>query len=212
MNDSLELNSKFTELIDMTQVKIFEFGHVFKKEGEEEHFILGVKNPLGVKKPKEADVLNDVIKKLSEKLNLKLVKINNTRVGDNIAEFIFADMIKDLPEQNDYKFDKHDDTGLKFERISPYPFIIRDVAVFTPEGTKSEDVYKIIKNNLTDLAIKTKLFDVFTKTFEDGTKKTSYAYRIIFQSFDKTLSDDEINPTMEKITKDLNSQNGWNVR
>ena len=50
------------------------------------------------------------------------------------------------------------------------------------------------------------LFDTFSK---DG--KTSYAFRMIFQSFEKTLSDDEINGSMEKIYTDVKAR-GWEVR
>ena len=43
-------------------------------------------------------------------------------------------------------------------------------------------------------------------------EKISYAFNLVFQSVDKTLTDTEINEIMEKITSKLNSQNGWQVR
>jgi phenylalanyl-tRNA synthetase beta chain len=90
--------------------------------------------------------------------------------------------------------------------------MIRDIAVFTPEGTKADEVLEIINKNAGELMIKNRLFDVFTKTLEDGTKKTSYAYRIIFQSYEKTLSDDEVNAIMQKITDKMNAKKDWQVR
>jgi phenylalanyl-tRNA synthetase beta subunit len=60
--------------------------------------------------------------------------------------------------------------------------------------------------------IKNRLFDVFTKKFEDGSSKVSYAYRLIFQSYERTLSDEEINLIMQKITDKLNAKEGWQVR
>ncbi len=209
IKDSLDLNARYSELIDMPQIKIFEFGHVFSFNGETENFVIGVQNPAGVKKPKEKDVLDATLKKLSETLNLKLEKINN---DENIAEFLISDMIKNLPDVLEYDFPKEDGRDLKFKKISPFPFMIRDIAVFTPEGTKADEVLEIINKNAGELMLKNRLFDVFTKTLEDGTKKTSYAYRIIFQSYEKTLSDDEVNAIMQKITDKMNAKKDWQVR
>ena len=90
--------------------------------------------------------------------------------------------------------------------------MIRDIAVFTSESTKPEEVYKIIEKEVGELVVKSRLFDVFTKTFPDRTKKVSYAYRLIFQSYVKTLSDEEVNEIMAKITAKMNAKSGWNVR
>jgi len=90
--------------------------------------------------------------------------------------------------------------------------MIRDIAVFTTESTKPEEVYKIIEKEVGELVVKSRLFDVFTKTFPDGTKKVSYAYRLIFQSYVKTLSDEEVNAIMTKITEKMNAKSSWNVR
>jgi len=209
LKDSLEFNARYSELIEMPQVKIFEFGHVFKNSGEESNFAIGIKNPLGLKKPKEKEVLDNTLKILSEKLGVSLQKINK---DENIAEFNFEKMIEKLPEIAEYDFSEIGDRTKRFKKISQFPFMIRDIAVFTPEGIKEEDVFSVIKNEAGELVIKSRLFDVFTKTFEDGTKKTSYAYRLIFQSYDRTLTDEEVNAIMTKITEKMNANTGWQVR
>jgi phenylalanyl-tRNA synthetase beta subunit len=209
IKNSLELNARYSEIIDMPQIKIFEFGHVFDFKGEYENFVIGIKNPIGIKKPKEKDVLDEVIKKLEDNLKLKLNKINTE---ENIAEFAILEMVKDLPEVSEYDFPKDDNRELKFKKISQYPFMIRDIAVFTPKGTLSEDVFSIIKSEVGDLMVKSRLFDVFEKTFPDGIIKVSYAYRLVFQSYERTLTDDEINLIMTKITEKMNKNDGWQVR
>ena len=88
-----------------------------------------------------------------------------------------------------------------------YPFIARDLAVWVPEGTKSSDVEKIIKENMGDMVIRVpELFDEFKK---DG--KVSYAFRTVFQSYERTLTDAEINEIMAKISDKL-KECGWEVR
>ena len=91
---------------------------------------------------------------------------------------------------------------------SLFPFIARDVAVWVPEGVKSVDVEKIIKENMGNMVMRgPELFDEFKK---DG--KVSYAFRIVFQSYDRTLTDAEVNEVMEKITDKIKKNKGWQVR
>ncbi len=99
-----------------------------------------------------------------------------------------------------------------FKMWSLFPFIARDVAVWVPEGVTSEEVEKIIKNNAGEMAIRgPELFDEFKKG-----NQTSYAFRLVFQSFDRTLTDAEINEIMMKISNKIKDQKtngiGWQVR
>ena len=74
-------------------------------------------------------------------------------------------------------------TSGKFKMWSLFPFIARDVAVWVPEDIKSSEVEKIIKENMGEIIVRgPELFDEFKK---DG--KISYAFRLVFQSYDRTL-------------------------
>ena len=50
----------------------------------------------------------------------------------------------------------------------------------------------------------------------EGKERISYAFRLVFESFERTLSDEDLNPLMDKITTALNATetNGekWVVR
>ena len=95
----------------------------------------------------------------------------------------------------------------KFAPFSVYPFIVRDVALFIPPETTPESVGKIIKENAGSLVVRgPELFDEFTKD-----AKKSLAFRLVFQSFDRTLSDDEVNKIMEKVYTALTGH-GWKIR
>ena len=98
-------------------------------------------------------------------------------------------------------------TGSAFKTWSLFPFITRDVAVWVEEGITSEDVEKIIKDNMGKLVIRgPELFDEFKKG-----NQTSYAFRLIFQSYGRTLTDAEVNKVMNEINKKIKKQ-GWQVR
>lgn len=95
-----------------------------------------------------------------------------------------------------------------FEAWSIFPFIVRDIAVWVPENVSDKDIEKIIKDNMGELVTQgPKLFDSFTKK-----GKTSYAFRLIFQSHEKTLKDEEVNKIMTKIGHKISENSNWQIR
>lgn len=93
----------------------------------------------------------------------------------------------------------------QYKAFSKFPYIVRDVAFWT-SGTSEKEVADFIKNEAGGVCVKTTLFD----TFQKG-DKTSYAFRLIFQSFAKTLTDEEINGVMEKVYGAL-KEKGFEIR
>lgn len=111
------------------------------------------------------------------------------------------------PEEHGYFSAEKLSQPQAFKMWSVYPFITRDVAVWVSADTKPESLVEIYKNFGGDLLItEPKKFDQFTKG-----DKTSYAYRLVFQSYERTLTDEEINKIMTNITEKIVSQ-GWEVR
>jgi phenylalanyl-tRNA synthetase beta chain len=98
-----------------------------------------------------------------------------------------------------------------YRPFSVYPFALRDVAVWTPAGTKEDEVANVILSEAGTLLARIDLFDRFEKNV-DGEDRVSYAFRLVFESFDRTLSDEDLNPLVEKITSALNANSGWSVR
>jgi phenylalanyl-tRNA synthetase beta subunit len=94
----------------------------------------------------------------------------------------------------------------RYEPFSRYPYIVRDVAMWIPAGTKEDEVLKLIKTEAGELAHKVWLFD----RFEKG-DKVSLAYRIIFQSFERTLTEEEVNKIMEIVSVTLKAK-GFEIR
>jgi phenylalanyl-tRNA synthetase beta chain len=96
----------------------------------------------------------------------------------------------------------------RFTPWSIYPFITRDVAVWIPEGDTPLELEKLLKDEATDLLVRAPyMFDSFTKG-----GKTSYGFRLVFQSYDKTLTDDEINIIMAKISHKIKENSRWELR
>ncbi len=208
--ESLSLNARNADILGLDQIKIFEIGKVFKKNTEYNALAFGITN---IKKglPKTGAIIRETLQKLGEGLG---VEMKNT-VQDNVSvyELNLDKEIEDLPEPTENKLYPVAQVTTPYKRFSVYPFAVRDIAVFTPEGTTEETVRAIIEKNWGEILLKDKirLFDVFTKEIE-GVKKTSYAFRMVFQSFERTLTEDEINSVMKNITDEMNGKEGWKVR
>lgn len=95
---------------------------------------------------------------------------------------------------------------IQYKPYSKYPFIVRDIALWVPEGTSAADVLAVIREHAGDLLVHSRIFDEFAK---DG--RVSYAFRLVFQSFDRTLFDGDANLRMESITAAV-AAHGWEVR
>ncbi len=93
-----------------------------------------------------------------------------------------------------------------FTPFSHYPFISRDIALWVPVDTAESTVEKIICENAGELCNRIDQFDHFEK---EG--RVSLAFRLVFQSMEKTLTDKEVNSIMEKISEALVSI-GYEVR
>ena len=90
---------------------------------------------------------------------------------------------------------------MKFKEISIYPTVNKDIAVTLDKNITSDEVAKVIKKAAGNLLISSKLFDVYTS--ESLGDKKSMAYSLTFGSNTKTLTDEEINPILEKIIEAL---------
>lgn len=94
-----------------------------------------------------------------------------------------------------------------FKPWSQYPFITRDIAVWVDEADKP-----VLQAMIEDFAQRhcirpATLFDTFTK---DG--KMSLAYRLVFQSMDKTLTDAEVEPVFQTLVAAVTSHSGMTIR
>lgn len=94
-----------------------------------------------------------------------------------------------------------------FKLWSVYPFITRDISVWVPEDTDQSVLANLYKELGGKLLIKEpELIDKFAKD-----KRVSLSYRLVFQSLEKTLTDEEIKPITEEIYSRI-SQMGFEAR
>ena len=91
---------------------------------------------------------------------------------------------------------------MKFKEISIYPEIKKDISILIEKNITSDEISKTIKREAGRLLIKSEVFDVYEgKNLPQG--KRSIAYSLTFGANDRTLTDDEINPIINKIIAGL---------
>src|SRR3989344_5488500 len=187
LKESLKLNQLNAPLLQMDDIKIFEIGTVFLKDKEEIHIAYGDKKEI-----KEIELKKFVSEKLSP---------------EEHGYFSAEKFLVLAPSRSQVSSEETFHSQI-FKMWSMYPFITRDIAVWVPENISSGEVEKIIKDNVGELVIRgPELFDQFKKG-----NQISYAFKLVFQSYERTLTDDEVNEIMAKIGHKISENSSWQIR
>ena len=94
------------------------------------------------------------------------------------------------------------DTGVLYSPIPKYPTVLRDIALVVDRDMYVSEIEKVIRKHGKKLLEEVKLFDIFEGA-QIGHDKKSVAYSLKFRASDRTLTDEEINPVIEKILQQL---------
>jgi phenylalanyl-tRNA synthetase beta chain len=233
MLKALDMNARNADLLFLDSVKMFEIGKVFSKDKKSGELVEHTSLCVGIRRVKKVkgQTANEDIRQLREHLIEQLganivtactiddtgglMMIKNKQIGiiNNIDGVMELDLdalveeaarIEGIPSYESIGFGSA--PKVQYQPFSIYPFMVRDIAVFVPDSVKPEEIENIIAEKGTDLLIKHRLFDSFQKD-----DRTSYAFRMIFQSYEKTLTDSEVNPIVETISNAM-KEKGWEVR
>lgn len=97
-----------------------------------------------------------------------------------------------------------------YQKPSKYPEIVRDIALLAPRGTKASEALNAINSVSGPLLRDIDLFDMYEgENIPDGMK--NFAFHLIFQAEDHTLTSGEVDEIITKITKVL-EEKLWEVR
>ena len=100
---------------------------------------------------------------------------------------------------------------MKYKEISKFPSVKKDIAVVVDKNITSDEIATVIKKAGGSSLSKIDVFDVYTGKGIDENKK-SIAYSLTFEKMDRTLTDEEINESIEKIVDMLSKKLGAELR
>ncbi len=100
---------------------------------------------------------------------------------------------------------------IKYMTISKYPSVIRDISLVIDADQRVSDIESTIRScGGNDLESAT-LFDVYCE-IDAGNNFKSVAYRLVYRSNYRTLTDSEVDTSIKKILDQLNQKHNANLR
>lgn len=221
------------------EIKFFEIGKIFsknsntkerlalsgviaRKEKENEFYeIKGVVdlllNKLGISDIWYNDNAEFGDNSILEKHRRAEIKVNNVGIGflGEISETILRKMktqgkiaVFDIDFEKLIKLCSEEQI---YRPVSLYPSAVRDIALLVPRGVKVVEVLNKINEIGSKIIVDIDLFDIYEN--EDLAKgKKNFAFHIVYQAKDRTLTSQEIDETQNKIIKALEQENEWEVR
>lgn len=206
--ENIKSNSRFFD-----EIKIFEIGKVFNKT--EEKLMLGIAL---ASKNKEGEIffeLKGVIEQLFKKIGLVDFSMKELRSGN--LEIESGDKIIGSVNHSNHKgalTEINLDSLLEliveeceYRPLPKYPSIMRDISILVEPMARVGEIMQAIQE--IDLKY---IEDVDLMDEYEINGKRSLTFRIVFQAEDRTLTDDEINKEMEKISKILKIKFGAIIR
>ncbi len=98
-----------------------------------------------------------------------------------------------------------------YARISPYPGVLRDIALVVDADLPAEQVEAAIREAGGAVLVDATLFDVY-RGEQLGVGKKSLAYKLLFQSMNRTFRDQEVTKMVNKMIKKLRKELGAEIR
>lgn len=103
--------------------------------------------------------------------------------------------------------------GQKFQEVSKYPPVVRDISFVVPKSFVPNDYFDLIRETVGEEMIEeVKLLDEYENDTKFGSDKKSYAYRIIYRSLDKTLTGAEVDALHKKLEERTKETYGAVIR
>lgn len=150
-------------------------------------------HPYRIAEIKVGETLLGIIAEVNADIREKL----KTQARLVVAEFLIDRLISEIEKEQE------------FRPIAKFPAIVRDIALVVPQDIRLQEVENIIFNSA-KLLVDVDLFDEYEGSdMPQGMK--SIAFHLVFQSEEKTLTDEEVAREFGKALRAV-KEKGWEVR
>jgi phenylalanyl-tRNA synthetase alpha chain len=134
--------------------------------------------------------------------NMGLTGYHGWAYGFGLERLAIASM--DLPDirllwSEDPRITKQLKLGQKFEEVSKFPPVIRDISFIVKKDFVPNDYFDLIRHIGGDLVEQVELLDKYENDTKFGTDRMSYTYRVLYRSPERTLTAEEVEPLQNKL-------------
>ena len=103
--------------------------------------------------------------------------------------------------------------GQKYKEVSKYPAVVRDISFVVSDTFIPNDYFDLIRETVgEELVEEVKLIDKYEDANKFGPGKVSYAYRIVYRSQTRTLTNAEVDALHKALENATAKQSGAKVR
>ena len=96
--------------------------------------------------------------------------------------------------------------------VTSFPEVREDLAVVVPEGVTAAEVLAVVRRSGGSLLAAAEVFDVYRDPERVGAGKVSLAVRLSFRGTDRTLTDQEVAKSRDRIARALEGELGGSIR
>lgn len=209
--NSLLENLIFNEKRQQDSIKLFEISDIYKSSGEsfikEKRICIIISGRVGHNYRDFSKKLNPQYLKnifMDSIKDTEILEIDRKTLNTKLKSRIFyiEKSIESL--KNDFYINENEVPYLtrdfkhftKYEQISEYPKSYRDLSFSVRNENKISELISVIDNNKTNIIKESFIFDFYNN---ESTNEIKIGFRFIFQSNSKTLTDEEINKSIDLI-------------
>lgn len=99
-----------------------------------------------------------------------------------------------------------------YSEVSKYPSIVRDISFVVPKEVVPNRFYEIVREVGGNLVEEVKLIDEYENEAKLGVGKKSYTFRTTYRSFERTLTNEEVNDIHHRVEELVREELGAVVR
>lgn len=104
------------------------------------------------------------------------------------------------------------DLNSVYRPVSRYPSVVRDISFVVGRGMSLNTYYEIVRELGGDLVEEVTLLDRFENAEKFGLDSVSYTFRIVYQSFERTLTNDEVSAIQDTIIRETRERLSASIR
>ena len=213
--DSLIQNLLYNENRQHDSIKLFEISDVYsicsegKKISQKKYLSAIISGRRGhnhrdFSKKLDKNYFVSLFNSIDIEIAKDVLSINRDKIDSKFKTPIYAievplDKINGQFETYNYEQDNSQDFAV-FKPISEFPSSSRDISFSIKNSEKIEDVLEELNKTSADFLKSSFIFDFY---FNKNTQETKVGFRAIFQSHSKTLTDHEIQKSLNKIVKPI---------